>query len=235
MAVASQIKALIKGYLVDLEIPYQEAQDGSVVRVLIGSTAVYIRSYQWGEHTVVGFEAPVLTGVKDDAPVALLPMLNRELYFAKFGFDENNDTVTVDYELLAEHMDVDEFYNAMRPSDPSRTNGTTGSRRTLEESYTTRPPKMRSSEFRMDGRAELPDLVEQVAPSVVHVTTDDGHGSGFAIGDKGRVVTNAHVIDGSDEPILKLSAGERAPARVLGVDASTDLALLELPDSEVPP
>jgi S1-C subfamily serine protease len=57
---------------------------------------------------------------------------------------------------------------------------------------------------------------------------DDGvaTGSGFAIGD-GSVVTNHHVVSGADEVAVRLR-GRRVRARVLGSDASTDLALLRL-------
>jgi S1-C subfamily serine protease len=59
-------------------------------------------------------------------------------------------------------------------------------------------------------------------------TEDDGvaTGSGFAIGG-GRVVTNHHVVAGADEVAVR-GSGRRVPARVVGSDPSTDLALLRV-------
>jgi S1-C subfamily serine protease len=58
---------------------------------------------------------------------------------------------------------------------------------------------------------------------------DDGvaTGTGFAIGGR-RIVTNQHVVDGAEQVAVRLR-GRRVRARVLGSDASTDLAILRLP------
>ena len=57
---------------------------------------------------------------------------------------------------------------------------------------------------------------------------DDGvaTGTGFAIAG-GRIITNQHVVDGAEVVAVRL-AGRRTRARVLGSDASTDLAILRL-------
>ena len=57
---------------------------------------------------------------------------------------------------------------------------------------------------------------------------DDGvaTGTGFAIAG-GRIVTNQHVVAGAELVAVRLG-GRRARARVLGSDASTDLAILRL-------
>src|SRR3546814_16106256 len=50
-------------------------------------------------------------------------------------------------------------------------------------------------------------------------------GSGFIIDATGYVVTNNHVIDGASEVSVRLSAETVYPARVVGPDSATDLAL----------
>jgi len=58
-----------------------------------------------------------------------------------------------------------------------------------------------------------------------HVTS---LGSGFIIDPSGYVVTNNHVIEDSDQITVSLQDGTSLPARVVGRDPKTDLALLKV-------
>ncbi len=57
-------------------------------------------------------------------------------------------------------------------------------------------------------------------------------GSGVIVGPEGYILTNHHVIEAADEIELALADGRKAPARVVGTDPETDLAVLKvnLPD-----
>ncbi|MEQ9328231.1 MAG: DegQ family serine endoprotease [Rhodospirillales bacterium] len=60
-------------------------------------------------------------------------------------------------------------------------------------------------------------------------------GSGFIIDPDGYVVTNNHVIDGADEIFVLLQDDTRLPAKLLGTDPKTDIALLKVePKSKLP-
>jgi serine protease Do len=63
-------------------------------------------------------------------------------------------------------------------------------------------------------------------------------GSGFIVDPKGYIITNYHVIDKADKIYVKLATDpdnedEGRPARVIGVDKATDLAVIKI-DTSVP-
>jgi putative serine protease PepD len=53
-------------------------------------------------------------------------------------------------------------------------------------------------------------------------------GSGFVIAKSGHIVTNYHVIEGAERVSVSFSNDEAVQARVVGVDPSTDLAVLQV-------
>ena len=56
---------------------------------------------------------------------------------------------------------------------------------------------------------------------------EQNQGSGFIFED-GLVITNAHVINGSDKVIVGLTNGKKLKARLIGQDFFTDLAVLKI-------
>lgn len=59
-------------------------------------------------------------------------------------------------------------------------------------------------------------------------------GSGLIINPDGYIVTSDHVVDGATEVRVKLSDGRDLPAKIVGRDAKTDLALLKIDVSALP-
>ncbi len=55
-----------------------------------------------------------------------------------------------------------------------------------------------------------------------------GQGSGFFISPDGYLVTNNHVVEGALKVEIIIKSGETLPARVIGTDPSTDLALVKV-------
>ena len=53
-------------------------------------------------------------------------------------------------------------------------------------------------------------------------------GSGFFISADGHIVTNNHVVKGSDEVSITMQDGSEYKAKVIGTDAKTDLALIKI-------
>ena len=61
-----------------------------------------------------------------------------------------------------------------------------------------------------------------------------GEGSGFIVGSDGTILTNAHVVSGADEVIVKLTDKRKFTAKVIGTDPRTDVAVLKITASNLP-
>ncbi len=59
-------------------------------------------------------------------------------------------------------------------------------------------------------------------------------GSGFIISPDGYILTNAHVVDGADEVVVKLSDKRELKAKVVGSDKRTDVALIKIEADGLP-
>lgn len=53
-------------------------------------------------------------------------------------------------------------------------------------------------------------------------------GSGFVVSADGLIVTNNHVIEGADEIEIEFYSGARLPAKLVGTDPTTDIAVLKV-------
>jgi 2-alkenal reductase len=90
----------------------------------------------------------------------------------------------------------------------------------------------------------IAEVYKRVSPSVVNITNraegrgalstllEEGSGSGFVWDNEGRIVTNNHVIEGAQELEVTFSDDTSVPAKVIGTDPSTDLAVIQVSISE---
>jgi putative serine protease PepD len=58
--------------------------------------------------------------------------------------------------------------------------------------------------------------------------TEEAQGSGFVYDSQGDIVTNEHVVDGARSISVRLWNGATYPAKLVGSDASTDLAVVRV-------
>ena len=125
----------------------------------------------------------------------------------------------------------------------------------------TTPAKSSSSSAQQTQQANLDNLSDArntptvraaaaVGPSVVGITNkavardffnnpveSQGVGSGVIFkndGGKSYIVTNNHVVDGASELIVSLSDGRSLPGKLVGADALTDLAVVQVDDGNLP-
>ena len=93
-------------------------------------------------------------------------------------------------------------------------------------------------------KLESPAIYEQASPAVVFISvisidpykTRDrirsGIGSGFIFDSKGYILTNSHVVFGSQIIIVTLENGRKTRAKLIGLDPLFDLAVLQIPVPE---
>lgn len=95
-----------------------------------------------------------------------------------------------------------------------------------------------------DCNEPIPDLFEKISPSVVLITAVKvdpfrvmdrivtSIGSGFIIDKEGSILTNSHVVFGSNAIVVTLDNGQTIPAKIVGIDPILDLAVLHLLSDE---
>ncbi|GLZ14699.1 hypothetical protein Acsp04_49340 [Actinomadura sp. NBRC 104425] len=85
---------------------------------------------------------------------------------------------------------------------------------------------------------DLSAVAARVQGSVTSIEVRSGGrlstGSGFVIDRQGRVLTNAHVVEGGGRVTVVLADGRRVAARVVGSDRARDLAVLAIPAEQSP-
>lgn len=76
------------------------------------------------------------------------------------------------------------------------------------------------------------EVYQRDRPGVVSVDVASdlgaGGGSGFVIDHNGHILTNEHVVEGADDISVQFASGAREDAKVVGQDASTDVAVLKV-------
>jgi len=83
-----------------------------------------------------------------------------------------------------------------------------------------------------DGTLTLQQIYHKMIPSVVSIigVSDGGTatGTGIVMSGDGYIITNHHVIDGSESLTVLLSDDREFPAELVGADAVSDLAVLKI-------
>lgn len=86
------------------------------------------------------------------------------------------------------------------------------------------PPELRDTPLGREFRRKFGKQREQMM----------GAGSGFIIDPKGIIVTNNHVVGHAEKIVVSLGDGRQLPAKVIGTDALTDLAVIKVEATGLP-
>jgi len=80
--------------------------------------------------------------------------------------------------------------------------------------------------------SEIEHIADNVSQSVVSVySRNRGNGSGVILNADGHIVTCSHIVGELDEVEVSLSNGKSYPAKVVGNDPYSDIALLKIEDA----
>ena len=72
-------------------------------------------------------------------------------------------------------------------------------------------------------------------PNIPEERVQQGMGSGFVVSSDGLILTNAHVVEGSDKVKVTLKNGTTYEGEVMGTDSLTDVAVIKIEaDAELP-
>jgi len=89
--------------------------------------------------------------------------------------------------------------------------------------------------------AAVVGAVDKLGPSVVSIYLHEpnnenvaGAGSGFIITPDGYIVTNNHVVAAGKSVDVHMASGETLPAKVIGTDPATDLAVIRVSSNGLP-
>jgi S1-C subfamily serine protease len=93
---------------------------------------------------------------------------------------------------------------------------------------TSPPPVLDTSINTVPQDGSLAMLYQKVIPGVVSIRAGLSSGSGFMYDDKGHVITNEHVIEGSSQVEVAFSSGYKAYGTVVGFDRDADIAVIKV-------
>ena len=110
-----------------------------------------------------------------------------------------------------------------------------------------RTPSFSNNTSKIARAGDVQEILSRVEPAVVSIRTrslslgdflrpvpGEGAGTGFVIAPDGVLVTNNHVVSGAQTIEVVFADDRKMPARVLGRDSTTDLAVLKVEATDLP-
>ncbi len=80
---------------------------------------------------------------------------------------------------------------------------------------------------------DLKDIIRLSQPKVVQIEREDGElGSGFLYNDKGDIITNAHIVEGATQVLVRMPDTKTYYGKVIGIGEVIDVAVVRVPELE---
>jgi serine protease Do len=116
-----------------------------------------------------------------------------------------------------------------------------------DDSGSGRPAAFSNNTSQIARAGDVQEILSKIEPAVVSIRTrtlslgdflravpGQGAGTGFVIASDGVIVTNNHVIAGAQSIEVVFADDRKMPARVLGRDPTTDLAVVKVDAGDLP-
>ncbi len=87
----------------------------------------------------------------------------------------------------------------------------------------------------LSGEEPVADAAEVILPSVVHIQTENGLGSGIIYSAEGLIVTAAHIVQDHDTVRVRFYNGDQVDGTVLGTSPDVDIAVIRVEASGIQP
>lgn len=98
---------------------------------------------------------------------------------------------------------------------------------TVTKVETVKPP-VEQQEPAQPKTKEKTTIIKDTQQKVYTIKTETGYGSGFLFTDTGTVVTNAHVVAGFTDVMVRNINGQEQPGKVIGISDVYDVALIQV-------
>jgi serine protease Do len=96
------------------------------------------------------------------------------------------------------------------------------------EAMAQRGPRRQRNAPRMEVPPGMEPFFRGLPPMQQEPRFQEGSGSGFIVSKDGYILTNNHVVDGSDQVTVRLLDRREFKAKIVGTDPNTDLAVLKI-------
>jgi hypothetical protein len=98
-----------------------------------------------------------------------------------------------------------------------------------------RPAETQAAEGKQKKTLTPAEIAARATPSIVAIRTPNGLGTGFVVRRDGWIVTNLHVVAGSDRVLVHLPSDKTFPVvEVINASAPLDLVVLRIDAKELP-
>lgn len=100
----------------------------------------------------------------------------------------------------------------------------------VEEKAETIALPAKKTEVQVEVKKDITDVIAEQQTKVYTIFTETSQGSGFLMNQNGDIVTNAHVVEGSVQAVVKNSDGSEYGGQVIGYSNDTDIAIIRVPE-----
>ncbi|TWT03747.1 trypsin-like peptidase domain-containing protein [Planomicrobium sp. CPCC 101079] len=92
----------------------------------------------------------------------------------------------------------------------------------------TQQPEAEAAPPQTESAKEKKDIIQETRHKVFTIESDEVSGTGFLFTDSGILITNAHVVSGNSDLLVRSADGEEESGRVIGISVVDDVALVQV-------